>query len=33
MDDGGVNDCTAVHDESCGVQPLFHVIEHLAGDV
>ena len=33
MDDGGVNDCTAVHDESCGVQPLFHVIEHLASDV
>jgi hypothetical protein len=33
VDDGDVNDCTAVHDESCGVQPLFHVIEHLAGDV
>ena len=33
MDDGCVNNRTAVHDESCGIQPLFHVIEHLAGDV
>ena len=33
MDDRCVNNRTAVHDESCGVQPLFHVIEHLAGDI
>ena len=33
MDDRCVNNRTAVHDESRGFQPLFHVIEHLAGDV
>ena len=33
MNDGCVNDCTAVHDEPRGVQPLFHVIKDLARDV
>jgi len=33
MNDGCVNDCTTVHDESRGVQPLFHVIKDLVHDV
>ena len=33
MDDRCVYNRTAVHDESRGFQPLFHIIEHLAGDV
>ena len=33
MNDGCVNDCTAVYDEPRGVQPLFHVIKDLARDV
>ena len=33
MNDGCVNNRPAVHDESELVQVLFHVIEHLTGDV